>query len=200
MMPSTNDVFAGLGTTIFETMSRLARDHDAVNLGQGFPETDGPQEIRHVASCALMDQAEPVPADDGTAGAAPSCCCPRPAVPRARGRLADRDAGDHRGHGGIELQRCWAFLNPGDEVIVFQPCYDAYVPIIRRAGGVPIFVNLQPPDWRFDPDDLAKAVGSAHPHGAAQLAAQSDRIESFDDDGLAAVAADCRGPRPDCGM
>ena len=56
-----------------------------------------------------------------------------------------------------------ALLDPGDEAIVFEPFYDAYVPDIQMAGGTPRVVTLRPPDWRFDPDELRGRLRTAHP-------------------------------------
>ena len=50
-----------------------------------------------------------------------------------------------------------ALIEPGDEVVLFQPLYDAYLPLVQRAGGVPRFVRLEPPHWRFDEEMLAQA-------------------------------------------
>ena len=68
-----------------------------------------------------------------------------------------------------------ALIEPGDEVIVFQPFYDAYLPLIRRAGGVPKLVSLSPPDWRFTRPMLEAAFSAAHPAGGAEQPDQSHR-------------------------
>ena len=60
-MVTTNSIYTGLPTTIFETMSRLAREHNAINLGQGFPDTDGPEDVRRVAAEALLSQSNQYP-------------------------------------------------------------------------------------------------------------------------------------------
>ena len=154
-----NSVFAGLGTTVFEVMSRLARTHDAINLGQGFPDGAGPDDVRRAAAEALLDGWNQYP--------------PMLGIPELRQAVADHDDRFHglavdwetevmvtSGATEAIAASLLALLEPGDEVIVFQPAYDSYVPMIRRAGGVPRFVDLVPPDWRFDPDQLRNAVSS----------------------------------------
>ncbi len=144
-----NPIFSSLPTTIFEEMSGLARATGAINLGQGFPEDPGPEAIRAKAADLVLNGYNQYP--------------PMPGLPDLRQAVAA-----HYGrHQGLDLD--WqsevtvtsgatealaaAFLGliqPGDEVIVFQPFYDSYLPIIRLAGGVPKLVSLQPPRWRFD--------------------------------------------------
>ena len=83
-MKATNSIYTGLPTTIFEEMSRLAMAHGAVNLGQGFPDVDGPEDIRRKAAEALIAGPEPVSADAGRAGAARGGGGELAALPRAR--------------------------------------------------------------------------------------------------------------------
>ena len=155
-MIETNRVYTGLPTTIFETMSRLAREHDAINLGQGFPDTDGPEDVRRAAAEALMSGSNQYP--------------PMLGVPELRQAVA---AANQRFYGlAVDWQTevlitsgatealsdaFAALLNPGDEIVVFEPLYDCYLPLIRRAGGVPKLVRLEPPHWRIDPTALAAA-------------------------------------------
>jgi aspartate/methionine/tyrosine aminotransferase len=144
-----NPIFASLPTTIFEEMSGLARRHGAINLGQGFPDDAGPQAVRARAAEAVLNGYNQYP--------------PMSGLPELRQALAGHYARTQGleldwvrevtiTSGATEALAC-AFLGliePGDEVIVFQPLYDAYVPLIRRAGGVPRLVRLSPPHWRFD--------------------------------------------------
>jgi aspartate/methionine/tyrosine aminotransferase len=151
-----NRVYASLGTTVFEVMSGLAAERGAVNLGQGFPEEDGPRDIREAAARATI--------------AGPNQYPPMRGLPELRRAVAAH----YRAHHNVELD--WqlevtitsgateaiaaallAFIEPGDEVVVFEPLYDAYVPMVRRAGGVPRIVRLQPPYWRFERDAIAAA-------------------------------------------
>ncbi len=153
--PSMNPVYADLPTTVFETMSRLARQHGAVNLGQGFPEDPGPLDLRRKAAEAVVDGWNQYP--------------PMMGLPELRQAVADH-YGRHQGlvvsaedvmvtSGATEALAgaLLALIEPGDEVVLFQPMYDAYLPLVRRAGGVARFVTLKPPHWTFSDDDLAQA-------------------------------------------
>jgi aspartate/methionine/tyrosine aminotransferase len=151
-----NSVYASLGTTVFEVMSRLAAERGAVNLGQGFPEEDGPRDILEAAARATLDSPNQYP--------------PMRGLPELRQAVAAH----YREHQGIDLD--WArevtitsgateaiaaallaFVEPGDEVVLFEPLYDAYLPMVRRAGGVPRIVRLHPPHWRLERDAVAAA-------------------------------------------
>jgi len=144
-----NPVFANLPTTIFEEMSGLARQHGAVNLGQGFPDDPGPEAIRAKAAEAVMHGYNQYPPMAGL----PEL---REAVARhyARTQGLDLDwASEVTITSGATEALAATFLSliePGDEVVTFQPLYDAYLPLIRRAGGTPKLVTLSPPHWRFD--------------------------------------------------
>lgn len=157
-MKPTNALFTGLPTTIFEVMSRLAMEHKAVNLGQGFPDVDGPLEVREKAAEALIAFPNQYPPMMGV----PEL---RQAVAHANKRFYGLDV-DWQSEvmvtsGATEaLGDCiLALVEPGDEVVVIEPLYDSYLPIIRRAGGVPKRVRVSPPDWRLDHDALAAAFG-----------------------------------------
>jgi aspartate/methionine/tyrosine aminotransferase len=142
-------VYADLPTTIFEEMSGLARQTGAINLGQGFPDDPGPIALRQKAGEALLTGTNQYP--------------PMRGLPALRQAVA----GHYGAAQGLDLD--WetevtvtsgatealaaAFLSlisPGDEVVLFQPLYDAYLPMVKRAGGVPKLVRLTPPYWRFD--------------------------------------------------
>jgi N-succinyldiaminopimelate aminotransferase len=153
-----NPIFAALPTTVFDEMSALARQFDAVNLGQGFPDDPGPQAIRAKAADAVLNGYNQYP--------------PMAGLPDLRRAVASHYARTQ----GLDLDPLtevtvtsgatealaaafFALIEPGDEVVVFQPVYDAYLPLIRRAGGVPRLVRLQPPHWRFDRATLEAAFG-----------------------------------------
>ncbi|UTP39337.1 aminotransferase [Phenylobacterium sp. LH3H17] len=144
-----NPVFANLPTTIFEEMSGLARQHGAVNLGQGFPDDPGPEAIRAKAAEAVLHGYNQYPPMAGL----PEL---REAVARHYARTQGLDfdwAREVTITSGATEALAATFLSliePGDEVVTFQPLYDAYLPLIRRAGGVPKLVTLSPPHWRFD--------------------------------------------------
>src|SRR3954465_13950297 len=144
-------------TSVFERMSLLAAKHGAVNLGQGFPDFGWSEEILEAAARALKE---------GSNQYAPS---------RGLPVLREAVAAHYRPHFGQDLtieQICvtsgatealgaaiLAAIEPGDEVIVFTPAYDSYAPMIRRAGGTPVEVALEPPLWRIGADVLGAAVG-----------------------------------------
>jgi N-succinyldiaminopimelate aminotransferase len=144
-----NAIYAALPTTIFSVMSGLARERGAINLGQGFPDEPGPEAIRRVAADAVIHGDNQYP--------------PMAGLPELREAVA-RHYGHHQNigldwtrevtitSGATEAIACalLALIEPGDEVVLFQPTYDAYLPMVRRAGGVARLVTLQPPNWRFD--------------------------------------------------
>jgi aspartate/methionine/tyrosine aminotransferase len=152
-----NPVFASLPVTIFESMSQLARDHDAINLGQGFPDDAGPEDIRRKAADAVLNGYNQYPSMMG--------------LPELRQAIATHYARWHRVQldpmsevlvtsGATEAiaGAVLGLVQPGDEVIVFPPAYDAYVPMIRCAGGIPRFVRLEPPHWRIPEAALRAAI------------------------------------------
>ncbi len=152
-MTSMNKVFADLPVTIFEAMSQLARDNDAINLGQGFPDDPGPEDIRRAAADAVMDGYNQYPSMMG--------------IPELRQAIAAHYGRWHGltldpmtevmvTSGGTEAlsSAILAVVEPGDEVVVFQPVYDSYLPIIRQAGGIPRLVRLEPPQWRLTEEAL----------------------------------------------
>jgi N-succinyldiaminopimelate aminotransferase len=145
-------------TTIFATMSELALATGSVNLGQGFPDTDGPEELREVAVTAIREGANQYPPSQG--------------IPELREAVAAHQ----RDWYGIELDprtdvlvtvgateaiaaTMLALCEPGDEVVMFEPTYDSYAACTSMAGATPRLVRLHPPDWHFDPGELAAAVG-----------------------------------------
>ncbi len=151
-----NPVFADLPVTVFEVMSRLAREHGAVNLGQGFPDDPGPEDVRRRAAEAVVDGWNQYP--------------PMMGLPELRQAIAahyrhwqgltlDPDSEVMVTSGATEAiaGSLFALIEPGDEVVLFQPLYDAYLPLVRRAGGIPRFVRLEPPHWRFSEAALAQA-------------------------------------------
>jgi aspartate/methionine/tyrosine aminotransferase len=153
-----NPIFAKLPTTIFEEMSGLARELGAINLGQGFPDGPGPQAIRERAADAVLNGYNQYPPMAGLPDLRAAV-----AAHYARTQGLDFDwAREITITSGATEALAAAFLGliqPGDEVVVFQPLYDAYLPLIRRAGGVPRLVKLSPPHWRFDRAMLEAAFG-----------------------------------------
>jgi N-succinyldiaminopimelate aminotransferase len=144
-----NPVYQALPTTIFAVMSGLARELGAINLGQGFPDEPGPRAIREKAAQELLDGDNQYP--------------PMPGLPELRQAVAahyrrtqalDLDWASEITvtSGATEALACafLALLQAGDEVVLFQPTYDSYLPMVRRAGGAGRLVRLEPPAWRFD--------------------------------------------------
>ncbi|OJX70453.1 aminotransferase [Magnetospirillum sp. 64-120] len=156
-MPAANSVFAACGTTIFETMSRLAQTHGAINLGQGFPEGLEPQAVIAQAAAAVQAGPHQYPSMMGIAAL-------RQAVAAHECRFWNTGVDETEvmvTSGATEaLAAClFALIEPGDEVVVLEPLYDSYLPIIRRAGGVPRIVRLEAPEWSLPRQQLADAFG-----------------------------------------
>ncbi|MFF2200846.1 pyridoxal phosphate-dependent aminotransferase [Streptomyces sp. NPDC058145] len=158
--PHLNRRLAEFGTTIFAEMSALAVSTGAINLGQGFPDTDGPEEIREAAVRALRD---------GRGNQYP----PGPGVPELRAAIAahqlrryglsyDPDTEVLVTAGATEAiaASLLALLEPGDEVVALEPYYDSYAASIAMAGGRRVPVTLRPHDgaFRLDLDELRAAV------------------------------------------
>ena len=158
-----NPVFAGLPTTIFEAMSRLARETGAVNLGQGFPDDAGPADVRQKGGRGGARRLEPVSADDGPARAAPGRRRRITGASRASTSIPEREVMVTSGATEAIAGALMALIEPGDEVVLFQPLYDAYLPLVRRAGGVPRFVRLAPPDWRLTEEALERGLHAEDP-------------------------------------
>jgi aspartate/methionine/tyrosine aminotransferase len=151
-----NAIFSSLPTTIFEEMSGLARSLGAINLGQGFPDDPGPEPLRAKAADLVLNGYNQYPPMTGLPELRQAV-----AAHYARAQGLDFDwATEVTITSGATEALAVSFLgllSEGDEVIVFQPYYDSYLPVIRRAGGVPKLVSLQPPHWRFTREMLEAA-------------------------------------------
>lgn len=175
-------------TTIFEHMSGLARAHDAVNLGQGFPDFGWPEDVVERAAEALRTGSNQYP--------------PMRGLPALREAVAEH----YRRHQKLRVApdevtvtsgatealaaTILALVKPGDEVLLFQPLYDAYLPLVRRAGGVARLSRLAPPDWRLTAEvieqgftERTRAVVFNNPHNPTGRA--------FDEEELALLADAC---------
>ncbi|MGW1666964.1 aminotransferase class I/II-fold pyridoxal phosphate-dependent enzyme, partial [Streptomyces microflavus] len=147
----------GLGTTIFAEMSALAHTTGAINLGQGFPDTDGPAEVLEVAVAAMRDGANQYPPGDGIPDL-------RLAVAEHRqrfyGQTFDPDSEVLITTGATEAiaAALLALLEPGDEVVALEPFYDSYAACIAMAGARRVGVTLRPPHFRPDPAELRAAI------------------------------------------
>ncbi|HEX9190404.1 MAG TPA: aminotransferase [Vicinamibacteria bacterium] len=155
--PPLTSRLAGFGTSVFAEMTTLARAHGAVNLGQGFPDFDGPDFVKEAAAAALR--------------AGHNQYAPMPGLPALQQAVADHQkrfyglehdaAAEVTIHAGATEALCAtlaALLDPGDEAIVFQPFYDAYLPGLALAQATPRVVALAPPDFRLDPAALEAAL------------------------------------------
>lgn len=150
--------FRPFGTSIFTEMTALANRVGAVNLSQGFPDFDGPVEVRKAAADAIMR--------------GPNQYAPSPGVPALRKAVADKmsrfygvqvdpdtqvtvTAGASEGLCATLL----GILEPGDEVVLLEPCYDLYAPVIARAGATAVFVPLVQPGFALPKEELLRAFG-----------------------------------------
>ncbi|MET0240161.1 MAG: aminotransferase [Sphingobium sp.] len=142
--------------TIFERMSRLAQARGAINLGQGFPDFPEPPELIEAAARALRERSNQYPPMRGL----PSL---REAIAAYYARnqaivLADDEIVVTSGATEALAATFLALVQPGDEVILVQPLYDAYLPLLERAGGVARFVDLEPPEWTLPLAALEAAI------------------------------------------
>jgi N-succinyldiaminopimelate aminotransferase len=153
----TNAIYAHMPTTVFSVMSGLAREHGAINLGQGFPDDPGPEAVRRAAAEAVLNGYNQYPPTTGL----PEL---RQAVARHYARTQGLDLDWAREvtitSGATEGVACalLALIEPGDEVILFEPWYDAYAPMVRRGGGVVKGVRVVSPDWRIDAAAVERLV------------------------------------------
>jgi aspartate/methionine/tyrosine aminotransferase len=158
-IPAVCSALRPFGTSIFTEMSALAAEHDAVNLSQGFPDFDGPQEVRRAAAEAIVRGPNQYVASMGV-----------PALRQAVAEKAKRFYGvdlDWRtevtvtaGASEALAASLLGLLEPGDEVILLEPCYDLYPPIIARAGAEAVFVPLDRPGFGLPVAELEQAFGS----------------------------------------
>jgi aspartate/methionine/tyrosine aminotransferase len=154
-----NPIYAAMGTSIFEEMSHAARTTGAINLGQGFPDEDGPLDIRQAAADALLKRSNQYP--------------PMLGLPELRQAVADHYRRFHGLEAGPEqvlvtsgateaiAASLLALISPGDEVLLIQPMYDAYQPLVERAGGIARFARLDPPGWRLTREAIEAALTPA---------------------------------------
>ena len=152
-----NPLYRDMPTTIFEAMSMRARETGAINLGQGFP--DGPINAAVIAAAcdAMHQRSNQYPPMIGLPAL-------RDAVAAwyARHQALDLAADEVVVTSGATeaiAAALLALIVPGDEVLLFQPLYDAYLPLVQRAGGIARIVDLDRTSWRIDPASLAAAIG-----------------------------------------
>lgn len=142
--------------SVIREMTRLARLHGAVNLAQGMPDFPAPAEIKEAACRAIMEDVNQYAITWG--------------APRLRAAIAAKTGGEWKreidpereitvtcGSTEAMIASLLAVIDPGDEVVIFEPFYENYGPDTILSGAVPRFVPLRPPDWSFDPEELARA-------------------------------------------
>lgn len=188
-MKPLNSVLSTLPTTIFEEMSRRARETGAVNLGQGFPDDPGPLDVREAAARALIEGWNQYP--------------PMLGLPELRASVAAHYA--HWQNLDLDAERevmitsgatealagaLMALIEPGDEVVLFAPMYDAYLPLVRRAGGVPRIVTLEPPRFGLSEGAL-EAVFSERTKAVLFNNPLNPTATVFSDEDLALLARWC---------
>jgi methionine transaminase len=146
-----------VGTSIFSVMTRLANEHGAINLSQGFPDFECDPALVD-AVCAAMRSGH-------------NQYAPMPGVLALREAIAAKVAHCYgasfdpvaevvvtSGATAGLYATLTALVQPGDEVVVFEPCYDSYVPVIRLSGGTPVFVSLRYPDYAVNWDEVRQAI------------------------------------------
>jgi N-succinyldiaminopimelate aminotransferase len=155
--PYLNARLQGYETTVFSTMGALAVQHDAINLGQGYPDEDGPAEVIQAAIAAIRDGRNQYAPGNGIAPL-------RRAIAEHQRRFygQELDPGTEvivtAGATEALAASILAFCEVGDEVVTFEPYYDSYAANIAMAGARRVPVTLRAPDYRYDPEQLEAAV------------------------------------------
>ncbi|HEX6163724.1 MAG TPA: aminotransferase class I/II-fold pyridoxal phosphate-dependent enzyme [Vicinamibacterales bacterium] len=145
--------------SVFGEMTRLARLHNAVNLSQGFPDFEAPQAIKDAACAAIQAEQNQYAPPYGTAAfreAIAADFTSRYGV----SLIADEQVTVCCGSTEAMMASMMACIDPGDEVIIFEPFYENYGPDAILAGASPKFIRLREPDWSFDPDELRAAFNN----------------------------------------
>ena len=186
-MKPTNSIFAKTGVTVFETMSQLAMEVGAINLGQGFPDDVGPENLRQAAANAVIE--------------GPNQSPPMMGLPELRQAVA---AHNKRFYGlDVDWQTevmitsgatealadcLLALIEPGDEVVLIEPLYDCYLPMVKRAGGIPKLVRIAPPKWELDIQAIADAFSDKtklillnSPHNPSGKVFSNDELQTIAD-------------------
>jgi methionine transaminase len=148
-----------VGISIFSVMTRLANEQGAINLSQGFPDFDCDPALIDAVTAAMRaghNQYAPMPGvlalRDAIAAKVEHCYGAR-FDPNTEIQVTS-------GATAALYAALTAFVQPGDEVLLFEPCYDSYVPVIRLSGGTPVFASLRYPDYRVDWDEVKRTITS----------------------------------------
>jgi aminotransferase len=180
----------GFSESVIREMTRLARAHGAINLAQGFPDFGAPEVLKEAARKAIADDVNQYAITWGSAGL-------RGAIATKAERLYGMEVDPERqvtvtcGATEAMIASILAIVDPGDEVVVFEPFYENYGPDAILAGAVPRFVPLRAPDWSFDPEELAAAFNS-RTRGIILNTPNNPTGKVFDEEELEAIAALCR--------
>jgi aminotransferase len=144
--------------SVIREMTRLAQLHGAVNLSQGFPDFPAPEEIKEAARRAISADVNQYAITWGARSLRQAIAAK---FERCYGIPVDPEREITVTCGSTEamIATLMAILDPGDEVVILEPFYENYGPDAILSGAVPRFVKLRPPDWSFDPDELARAFG-----------------------------------------
>jgi aspartate/methionine/tyrosine aminotransferase len=178
-----NPVFSSLPTSIFQHMTMLALKHEALNLGQGFPDQDGPISLREVAAKQLIDGPNQYPPSKGLLSLRQAV-----AAHAAKFYGLEYDPEDEVliTSGGTEAVTgaLMAMAGVGDEVVMIEPTYDSYRPMAEAAGAVVKAIQLKPPGWRLEEADLRAVIGPKtrailinSPHNPAGRAFSREELE-----------------------
>jgi aspartate/methionine/tyrosine aminotransferase len=156
-MTFANTVVRQFGTSVFSEMSRLAREHDAINLGQGFPDFPGPTFVKEAAKAAIDRDENQYAISHGSARLRQAIACSWSS--RYGGEIdPEQEVTITSGATEAIFDALQSYLDPGDEVIAFEPFYDSYLASVMLAGARFVPMTLQPPDWAFDVERLRAAV------------------------------------------
>lgn len=186
-MKSLNTTVMNFKESIFSTMTKLATEHQAINLSQGFPDFDGPEWVVKLAEKALQQEKNQY-------APSPGILPLREAISRNYKRFYDLEFNPQNEivvmNGATEaiFCTCIALLNPGDEVVVFEPFYDSYQASIQIAGAKIVPVTLKAPDFLYDFDELKAAISERtklvilnNPHNPTGKVFSKDEVQQIAD-------------------
>ncbi len=176
--------------SVIREMTRLANQHGAVNLSQGFPDFPAPAELKQAACEAIARDVNQYAITWGAKSLRDAIAAK---FTRLYGVAVDPETEVTVTCGATEamMAALLAFLDPGDEVVIFEPFYENYGPDAILSGAVPRFVRLRPPDWSFDPDELRRAFG-ARTRAVIVNSPNNPTGKVFGRDELLAIAALCQ--------